>query len=488
MPRTKGTRNRAGHKAGGARKGAGRKPRQVLDGVHPPSVADDEAMDEMGGDYEDEHPSRPEGQDRVESVDTTFADSLIDTEHIHSSFRPYLLHNVHPVVALTPGSASHLSDATSHPQSSQVVWHSVLQDVQQMEYTNTSSLSMSIPMPLAYSTQSLTQLATPFEPDSSPISSQHESSEVHRAVRPSTSSISQASAYDNIESSPKFPRDFPLSDPEQHQELPGNVPHASFPVDQPCGTTPPPQLPPPSSETVTHRFPLVHIAPAPPSQQQRTWMFPYPIPAIMGEPVQHLDIHAQSSAPKRRRRRCVVCLQQGKEEASYECPGRGDRTRCPASRRPGANNGKLAPKSSQKRAPPRAKDPISSDASTSLSESTTSPSPTTDAPCTIKPHSHQPTSHRAATQTMFVEPRPLYPNMVGSLPYVPLISYGHSMHMHAGQQLVIAPGDNAKRRSRRCMVCVASGKDGTHCPGRGNRALCLDYEAINDQEPDFIER
>ena len=231
--------------------------------------------------------------------------------------------------------------------------------------------------------------------------------------------------------------------------------------------TPTPQSPPPSpSLPSVSRPPLANIAPGPPSQEQRAWMLPCPLPAVMAAPFHRVAVVSQVPSHKRRRRRCAVCVQLGKEEASFECPGRGDRTRC-GSLRSGkgadlsvfklARNDKEFQKSALEDASGSRHDPgafVGSSSSPDLAVAV-SPSEST-LPFALVPH--------------------MCPHA-----YVPVMSYGHPLQ--PGQQIVLASGDGAKRRARRCIVCVTLGKEGTQCPGRGNRLLCPDFDAATDVPP-----
>lgn len=112
------------------------------------------------------------------------------------------------------------------------------------------------------------------------------------------------------------------------------------------------------------------------------------------------------------------------ERDSYECPGRGNRAKCPSFRR--YNLFETLKRTQDERI--------------SLSQNSNSTSLLVDI------HSQ--------TGGGCVNPRPVDQARIPT-------NY--------------ATFENVKKRSKRCMICLRNEKDGSICPGRGNRALCPDY-------------
>ena len=477
------------------RKGAGRKPKVLANGTHPPSTR---GVERLRGNVDDlptlcSSPSGssetqdPPGSREAPPVIPSINGHLIDANEIHSSLRQYpdIPHHLHPITLIS-GSQIHASVAPTitaqRPRSSQLVWGSVPGEPSHMGCDNSSPI-------LTYNSQIPAEFSAPFEcrRPSYLLAGSSACSEIQPTAlseSPTSRSIHpldvNESLIADLDMSPEYTQSHsPLCSSETRLDSQSSDFYNSNTLVPPCdpgsSLLPPSQLPASACRAVVPRDTFVRIAPAPSSREQRTGILPDPLFPRMTSPDHCLAIISQSPTHKRRRRRCVVCLQMGREEASYECPGRGDRTRCPSRREDGVERNISVPK--QNRCDQKAK--YQNKASWSMSsELTSTPSPAIDHrdAATYAPYSSQsitdPVTPKAVLTTHI-----LYPP-IATQPYVSIVPYGYPIH--TSQQFIIAPGENAKRRSRRCMVCVTKDKDGTHCPGRGNRVLCPNREGEVD--------
>ncbi|KIJ55355.1 hypothetical protein M422DRAFT_23953 [Sphaerobolus stellatus SS14] len=185
-------------------------------------------------------------------------------------------------------------------------------------------------------------------------------------------------------------------------------------------------------------LPSRSIAPVPPPAQEfRSFNFPYPLPAAVANPDQQYAILSNSTV-KRRRRRCLVCVDIGREHQSYECSGRGDRNRCPFV----AQCSTLSP-------PRRSQPQITFAVDDTLAE-----------------HSEPVTEKWSAFESASAHEAHSKPTGALQMAYV----FG------TPSSQVTTPFEPIRRRARRCRVCVNNGKEGNACPGRGNRTLCQYYD------------
>ena len=393
--------------------------------------------------------------------------SLISSSHIFHTSIPLILDDFHIHGPLSS------ADATHHSQSPRLVRDAVPSEAVPMSCSDTSPTVDQ----LAYDPQCPVQLSVSFECHRNSYllkaSSTHSEND---PTPPSESPTSQCinpldlheSLVGNPETSPEYSHDLSVS--PSHSETNFESQSSTF---HQLNTVVPPRIPappllpssqqPPASHVTAPRQSWVPIAPAPSSHEQCAWTSPYSLFPNLAAPFHRLAIISQSTTHKRRRRRCTVCLQSGQEEASFECPGRGDRTRCPSHQGVGEERNVL--KSKQK-CDQKAKDRNKAFLPP-IPESTSTPSSAL---------------HQRDVGTYFSQSitRPVAPKGVLTTHILyPTQSYAflHEYPLPASQPFVIAPGE---RRSRRCMVCVAQDKDGMHCPGRGNRALCPNREATED--------
>jgi hypothetical protein len=468
------------------RKGAGRKPKLLVNGAHPPSAR---VIEKPRCNVDDQSTLRSPPSGTSEAQETTgshqgilyissSSESLIDGRQTHSL--------LDPSPDVLPPSATPILDSQMHAplsptDAAQLVWDPFPSE---NPYMGCSSSSLST----TYNPQSPMQFSSPFECQSPYISTApfqyNENTSTPRSETPTSRNFNPLdapqSSIGDVDMLLDFPQGFspPPCNPEIQVDSHSNAFYKSNTVVSSCepatDALPLSQPLPSISRAIIPRDPFVPIAPAPlpPVHQQCTWVFPYTLLPNMTPPVHHLAIISQSSTHKRRRRRCVVCLQLGREEASYQCPGRGDRARCPSHR--GDSTERLNVFKAKQKCDQKA------NGETKALLSLTSESMSTPAPAinhkdtgTCGSYFSQPATHPIPSKAM-ITTHILYPGTVAQ-PYVSLVPWGHSLH--ASQEYVIMPGE---RRSRRCMVCVTKDKDGTLCPGRGNRNLCPNREETAD--------
>ncbi|KAF8515067.1 hypothetical protein JB92DRAFT_2916095 [Gautieria morchelliformis] len=470
MGRTKGTKNRVGHKAGGSRKGSGRKPKSLVGDSHPPSLVDmlqgkaDGQPTLRSSPFGSSDTQDPSGNCQVSTVSSSINGDFMDAHQRHSSLGLYFdspdhIHRLTPipdpqVPTLSAEEAAHCSRSPQH------MWDSAPDETPFLGIINSSP----VPSHLICHPQSPTQIPAPFgshlpsyfsatTSGCNELTPRSESTSLRSSHRLDVESLDMV-----IDISPEYtPNLPPPCNSETHQSADFDQSDTVVPpCDSASSSQSQPQLP--SSDVGFSRDPLGHITSTPLSHEQDTWMFPYPLPASVTAPVHCLAIVSQSSTHKRRRRRCIVCLQVGKKEASYECPGRGDRTRCPSRREGGADRSVPSRQQKWDQKVKEQERPLPSQ-----TMSTLTPSPVID-------HGDGATYDSCSPQpTHIIPPKAVLNTRIAHPAVVP---YGYSKS-HTSQRFTI---ENVKRRSRRCMVCVARDKDGTSCPGRGNRALCPNRE------------
>ncbi|KAF8518007.1 hypothetical protein BU17DRAFT_91436 [Hysterangium stoloniferum] len=441
MGRTKGVKNKEGHKAGGARKGSGRKPKAV----------DDHTVHRVGIVIEDpsrklqvlpreipDVPGPSEGHEAAMHVPTTR--NAIERHHVNHSYTPSP--HISPIIL---PNVSHTSSLPIYSPLSNI---SQLPDSYYSTWTGAHHES-------TISTNSLAHPAhfTPYEGQGSTFlstdPSQHQPSLDHESITSSDTPIQSPMYTPSIDDSHYFPSpepaylpDFPVSSDtfeelgmERMSSYKQNYSEATIPSLSCTDTLS--SLPIPRSEQFLPqvvptgtRPNLIHIAPAPFPQDTQTSPFPYPLPAAPGN---RYAILCHSKTPRRRRRRCAVCVLVGKEDVSYECPGRGDRTRCPFSRQEMDRGG------------------------TSISNGS-------------KRREHSPKASIDDKPLNISEPEPF----VNVLHETVISSPTHINHLfnNPTTQPAGVPVETTGRRPRHCMVCISRGQTGTICPGRGNRTLC----------------
>jgi hypothetical protein len=399
------------------------------------------------------------GNCQVSTVSSSINDDFRDVHQRHSSLGLYpdTLNHVHRVTPIPDpqGHALSAEEAAHCSRSPQHIWDSAPGETSFLGIIN----SPPVPNHLICNPQSPVHVSAPF--GSHPPSYLSATTSGCNELIPRSESTFLSHRLDVespvmvVDTSPEYTQSLsPPCNSETHQSADFGKSDTVVPLsDYASSSQPQPQPQPqqPSSHACLSHDPLGHITSTPLSHEQDTWMFPYHLLPSVTPPV---AIVSQSPTYKRRRRRCMVCLQLGKEGASYECPGRGDRDRCPwrredADRSVPSHQQKWDQKAKEQRMP-----------SPSQTVSTLASSPAVDHGDggAYGSSSPQPITH-------FVAPKAVQP-------YVSVGPYGYS-RSHTSQRLAI---ENVKRRSRRCMVCVARDKDGTSCPGRGNRVLCPNRE------------
>lgn len=463
------------------REGAGRKPKALINGFHPLSAKIIETRGQAGNTSSTLHPPSSEisevhqatGSHQDVSDLPSRSDSLSDGHQTPSLIRSWCP-DIPPVLETTLNSQIYAplspTDSSHCSQVSKLAWDTISSEKSYMGYIGST-----------FDPQSPEQLSSPFNshPQTyylSPASSQNN----ENGSTPETSTSQYLNPLDIAQS--------PIGDVEGSLEYSGSVSPPCNPKPQldsysnafckpdtvlsSCEPTACP-LPSQLSSVPPAVVPLgsfVHIAPAPPppAHQQCTWVFPYPLLRNKTAPVHRLAIISQSPTQKRRPRRCIVCLQLGREEASYGCPGRGDRTRCPSRRGDCTERIHVFKKQRcDQRATEQTKALLSS-----TSEIVSAP----PVPAIGHKDAGAYGSYLSQPAVRSVTPMPIliYSDIVAP-PYVSLLPWGHSFH--ASKEFVITSGE---RRSRRCMICVTRDKDGTLCPGRGNRTLCPNREETMD--------
>jgi hypothetical protein len=213
-------------------------------------------------------------------------------------------------------------------------------------------------------------------------------------------------------------------------------------------------------------------------------------------PTMAIDI-TKPAQYKRRRRRCLVCVDAGKPDGAFDCPGRGDRSRCLSIMPPNASKIPLPrPYSTEAmtsiRAPPlelasphdsmSMRPPLPSSVSLpgnvgSLFRPPAALHSPLDYPSYTQPHLSSLRSYATPPQPFSYTPPIDVPKR--SSTYPPPMPFPQSAPVGsnpATAEIYILPsGQASKRRGRRCMVCVSVGREGTSCAGRGNRLLCPHY-------------
>lgn len=137
-------------------------------------------------------------------------------------------------------------------------------------------------------------------------------------------------------------------------------------------------------------------------------------------PMTSLPSTLQTTKSRRRPRRCAVCLTYGEDLNALACPGRGDRNRCPYSR-------------------------------------------------VYDTHA---VPHGDAAENFYFQP--------GQAPnphedFNIYSKYADDTTVNLCPPFAVTTIENPPRRPRHCKICTTTGRSGTTCPGRGNRALCPDF-------------
>lgn len=138
-------------------------------------------------------------------------------------------------------------------------------------------------------------------------------------------------------------------------------------------------------------------------------------------PVASAPLTLQTPKPRRRPRRCAVCITYGEDLNALACPGRGDRNRCPLSRKYDSN---------------------------------------------LTPYgdiAENPYLQPGQTPVLHHEDLNIY------------AKYINVSNVDISPPFTISTIENTPRRPRHCKICTTTGRAGTTCPGRGNRTLCPDF-------------
>lgn len=160
---------------------------------------------------------------------------------------------------------------------------------------------------------------------------------------------------------------------------------------------------------------------------------------------------------KRKRRRCLICMNAGRINHAFICPGRGNRSACATAREISKNGGVLPAESVKWNSK-----------NTSTPTFVSVPQPVFGLPPPLpiaNPLAEMP------TETVYMPPMPMPPLMLN--PPAPLG--------------FLANGFPRLRRPRKCPICTKRGEDGTLCVGRQAKQRCPYYTPEADAEAEAGE-
>ncbi len=201
-------------------------------------------------------------------------------------------------------------------------------------------------------------------------------------------------------------------------------------------------------------------------------MSPPSIPAMLEQPEASSSTgpytfsRIGSNDGKRKKRRCLICMNAGRITHAYICPGRGNRSTCATAREIALSGGSLPPESAKWK-----------------SKNIPTPTPIfTPIPMPVFPF---PQVHAVAPSIQ------MPPGVATAMPIGIMHPNGHfEPHPLSPPPTEHPPaplgylrnGAIRKRRPRRCRICNALGKDGTLCPGRAEMKKCSNYAEGIDVE------
>ncbi|KAG9043396.1 hypothetical protein FS837_009662 [Tulasnella sp. UAMH 9824] len=177
----------------------------------------------------------------------------------------------------------------------------------------------------------------------------------------------------------------------------------------------------------------------------------------------------------RRKRRCLICMNAGRVNHAFICPGRGNRAAC-ATAREVAKHGGTLPAESSKWNSKNTHTPIFTPVPTPVfpllpnsqlpnqGPSPVHPSPVHPSPLPLPPPGVQAAGTTALITALALPMQP--PKPVAPLGY-------------------LTTGAIRKRRPRQCRICASRGEDGTTCVGRQAKQRCPYYsEALHGAQPE----
>lgn len=167
----------------------------------------------------------------------------------------------------------------------------------------------------------------------------------------------------------------------------------------------------------------------------------------------------------RRKRRCLICMNAGRVNHAFICPGRGNRAACATAREVAKHGGTLPAESSKwnsKNTHTPIFTPVPTPVFPLLPNSqlpSQGPSPVHPGPLPLPPPAVQAAGTAALITALALPMQP--PKPVAPLGY-------------------LATGAIRKRRPRQCRICASRGEDGTTCVGRQAKQRCPYYsEALH---------
>ncbi|KAG8966706.1 hypothetical protein FRC03_011454 [Tulasnella sp. 419] len=409
MGRTKGSKNTVGHKAGGKRAGSGRKPRHPRNSVHlspnrSTAVLDEATPTETSLGNGTAGPS-DETLKPAESQNEGLVQGTNDAEDVNNQGE-----NSAPQPDTSPQVVK-LDDV--HPDLRQLVQagRSLPHDIPIVSFLYQGTAIPPVPLNGRAMTAMLAQMQV--------ISS--------ASVQPPAPQGVAASAPSQVE--------------QQHFRLQGSSPENSSTSSQ--GTSPPHEDA--GSPTTTQ------AASTPTNVEGGNGLVNFNLFALPpASLVAQLPATPDETAPggKRKRRRCVVCLEEGEHARAYLCPGRGNRAACPLAK------ARLAKNSSG--------EATGSSSSTSAARTNSSGTPLQNF-----------TPPLAMAQLLSA-------GLLGQT--IPLLSAANLNGNGSPVWGFHKNGTARVRRPRRCRICVGRGLDGTLCLGRQTKEKCPFYVKESAEE------
>ncbi|GJJ11258.1 hypothetical protein Clacol_005490 [Clathrus columnatus] len=315
MGRTKGVKNKEGHKAGGARKGSGRKPKAV----------EDRSKKEITGHSHPHFARILRNSSSTPNLDTKRVANVLPaitstTRHETNTqaYKPTTFSESYPVVICTPDSPVWTRPPLPIPLSNN-----------ESSYYEFPSNSWSIISNNPHKAQPISDLAThgmrftellpvPYFTTSTP---QSQFTTEFSSMMPTNTPISSPMCSPNLEIS--YPQSEAL-----HWDNPryGSVTNGSSHLFADSASSADGMYCPHPSYS-PYIWPSSPVMSSSASQESPTSSY-----CSIESPITSLPSTLPSLKARRRPRRCAVCLMYGEELSAYACPGRGDRNRCHFSR------------------------------------------------------------------------------------------------------------------------------------------------------------